>query len=329
MNPIFQARDLSVTFRVGTGSRRKLLSAVNRVTFDVERGECLAIVGESGCGKTTLGRTLIGLYEPGEGELLFDGRSTANLDAADRQMVRRRVQMVFQDPHASLNPRMKVGEIIAEPLRLHGIGTRDERQRRVADLLEHVGLPAEAAQRFPHAFSGGQRQRIGIARALALSPDVIVADEPVSALDVSVQAQVVNLLKELRARLGLTLIFIAHDLAVVRYVATRIAVMYLGRIVEIGRTEDVFGNPQHPYTQALLSAVPFPDPDAEEARQRIILKGDIPNPIDPPPGCRFASRCRYAFDECQRADPAMTRLPDHQQVACHLVAAPLAGQGVP
>ncbi len=320
MDPIFEVDDVSVEFNVGAGAfaggAQKLL-AVDRATLRIERGECLAVVGESGCGKTTLGRTLIGLYKPSRGRLEFDGKDVSALRGEELRSFRRRVQMVFQDPHASLNPRMKVGEIVAEPLRVHGVGTAKSRKAAVADLLGRVGLPADAANRFPHAFSGGQRQRIGIARALALQPDVIVADEPVSALDVSIQAQVVNLLKDLRAQLGLTLVFIAHDLAVVRYIATRIAVMYLGQIVEIGRTEDVFGAPKHPYTQALLSAVPIPDPDAERMRRRIILKGDLPSPINPPSGCRFHTRCEHCFAPCLTVEPRL--IPAGGQLAsCHL-----------
>jgi oligopeptide/dipeptide ABC transporter ATP-binding protein len=322
MSAVFEVTDASVSFAVsggsfGAASQRRLI-AVDRATFAVEPGECLAIVGESGCGKTTLGRTLLGLYQPSQGSIRFDGEDVTGFDREAMKRFRRRVQMVFQDPYASLNPRMKVGEIVAEPLRVHGIGSPAERRDRAAALLDRVGLPRDAANRFPNAFSGGQRQRIGIARALALEPDVVIADEPVSALDVSVQAQVINLFKELRAQLGLTLIFIAHDLAVVRYVATRIAVMYLGQIVEIGRTEDVFGAPQHPYTQALLSAVPFPDPEIEKTRARIILRSDLPSPIDRPPGCRFHTRCEYAFDACRTVEPVLQR-GGRQLAACHLL----------
>ncbi len=324
MTPLVVADGVTVEFRVSAGSfgsDASRLRAVDRATFTVERGETLAIVGESGCGKTTLGRTLVGLYTPASGRLEFDGENAATLRGAALKRFRRRVQMVFQDPYASLNPRMKVGEIVAEPFRIHRVGSRGERATWVRDLLERVGLAPGAADRFPHAFSGGQRQRIGIARALALEPELIVADEPVSALDVSIQAQVVNLLNELRADLGLTLVFIAHDLAVVRYIATRVAVMYLGQIVELGPNDAVFGKPLHPYTQALLSAVPVPDPVVERSRERIVLHGDLPSPIHPPSGCRFHTRCPFAMDVCRAVEP---RLQDagRQAVACHLIHPP-------
>jgi oligopeptide/dipeptide ABC transporter ATP-binding protein len=261
---------------------------------------------------------MTGLYEPSGGTVVFDGEDVATLRGAGLKRFRRRVQMVFQDPYASLNPRMKVAEVVAEPLRVHGIGDRRSRKASARELLERVGLPADAADRFPHAFSGGQRQRVGIARALALDPDLVIADEPVSALDVSVQAQVVNLLNQLRADLGLTIVLIAHDLAVVRRIATRIAVMHLGQIVELGTTADIFARPQHPYTRALLSAVPIPDPAVERRRRRIVLSGDLPSPIDPPSGCRFRTRCPEAMSVCAEHEPAL--LPTTAQaVACHLV----------
>ncbi len=322
MDSIFQIDNVSVEFNVGAGafsSSQRRLVAVDRASLNVERGECLAIVGESGCGKTTLGRALIGLYRPTQGRIIFNGKDIASFSRNDLLEFRRRVQMVFQDPYASLNPRMKVGEIVGEPLKIHNVGTPIERSQIVEKLLSRVGLPNEAAGRFPHAFSGGQRQRIGIARALALEPNVIVADEPVSALDVSIQAQVVNLLKELRTQLGLTLVFIAHDLAVVRYVATRIAVMYLGQVVEIGPSEKVFGSPKHPYTKALLSAVPLPDPEKERHRQRIVLRGDLPSPITPPSGCRFHTRCVSRIDRCMTVEPSLSQVGG-QWASCHLLS---------
>jgi oligopeptide/dipeptide ABC transporter ATP-binding protein len=321
VSTLVEARDLSVEFRVAArsfGRGRATLRAVDRVSLDVERGELLAIVGESGCGKTTVGRTLIGLQQPSEGTLRYDGGDVTGLTGPALRRFRRRVQMVFQDPYASLNPRMKVSDIVAEPLRIHRIGDRSSRREQARDLLERVGLPQDAGDRFPHAFSGGQRQRVGIARALALRPELIVADEPVSALDVSVQAQVINLLNQLREDLDLTIVMIAHDLAVVRRIATRIAVMHLGQIVELGTTRDIFERPLHPYTQALLSAVPVPDPVAERDRRRVVLRGDLPSPVSPPSGCRFRTRCREAMPVCAAIEPAL--LPtERQHVACHLV----------
>jgi oligopeptide transport system ATP-binding protein len=322
---LVEVDDLSVEFKVSARDWRattRRLRAVDGVTFAIERGETLALVGESGCGKTTLGRTLIRLYEPAGGRVLFDGVDVGSLSGATLREFRRRAQMIFQDPYASLDPRMKVEEIVGEPLRAHGVRSRTERRARVRELLELVGLPEVAAGRFPHAFSGGQRQRIGIARALVLRPELVIADEPVSALDVSVQAQVVNLLKDLQDELGLTMLFVAHDLAVVRHSAQRVAVMYLGKIVELGEASVVFASPRHPYTQSLLSAVPVPDPVAERERERIVLSGDVPSPIDPPSGCRFHTRCPYAMPECRTTEPVL--LPDAQgtSVACHLIHPP-------
>jgi oligopeptide transport system ATP-binding protein len=322
---LVEARELVVEFRVSARDWRaktQRLRAVDGASFDVWRGETLALVGESGCGKTTLGRTLLRLYEPAEGTVRFDGVDLASLSGEGLRAFRRRAQMIFQDPYASLNPRMKVEEVIAEPLRAHGAGSRAERAARVKELLELVGLPAVAARRFPHAFSGGQRQRIGIARALALRPELVVADEPVSALDVSIQAQIVNLLKDIQDELGLTLLFIAHDLAVVRQIASRVAVMYLGKIVELGPRDTIFDDPRHPYTQSLLSAVPVPDPALERARERIVLPGDVPSPITPPAGCRFHTRCPYAMPHCQTIEPELRQTPDGREVACHLVHPP-------
>jgi oligopeptide/dipeptide ABC transporter ATP-binding protein len=321
VGPLVEVDDLSVEFRVSGRDWRAStakLRAVDRVSFSVERGETLALVGESGCGKTTVGRTLVRLYEPLSGSIRFDGEDVANLSGSALQAFRRRAQLIFQDPYASLDPRMKVEDIVAEPLRAHSSGTRAERGARVRELLERVGLSAVAANRFPNAFSGGQRQRIGIARALALEPDFLVADEPVSALDVSVQAQIVNLLKELQRDLGLTLLFIAHDLAVVRQIATRVAVMYLGSVVELGARDAIFEQPAHPYTRALLSAVPVPDPARERARERIVLRGDVPSPVDPPPGCRFHTRCPFAQPErCADEAPVLRPVGGGRLAACH------------
>jgi oligopeptide transport system ATP-binding protein len=323
--PLVEVRDVTVEFQVSARDWRaktQRLRAVDRVSFDLQPGETLALVGESGCGKTTIGRTLLRLYEPVEGEIVFDGLNLASLRGDEVRRFRRRAQMIFQDPYASLNPRMKVEEVIAEPLRAHGVGTRAERRARVVELLELVGLPLAAAQRFPHAFSGGQRQRIGIARALALSPELVVADEPVSALDVSIQAQIINLLKDLQDELGLALLFIAHDLAVVRHLASRVAVMYLGKLVEVGPRDAIFEDPRHPYTQSLLSAVPVPDPTVERVRERIVLTGDVPSPINPPSGCRFHTRCPYAMDHCRTIEPELRSTGDGRIVACHLVHPP-------
>ena len=322
---LVEVRGLCVEFKVSArdwlASSQKL-RAVDRVSFDVARGETFALVGESGCGKTTLGRTMVCLYEPVEGQVIFDGVDLAGLHGAGLRRFRRRAQMIFQDPYASLNPRMKVEDVIAEPLRAHRVGSRSERRDRVNELLGLVGLPEQARSRFPHAFSGGQRQRIGIARALALRPELVIADEPVSALDVSIQAQIVNLLKDLQGELGLTLVFIAHDLAVVRQIATRVAVMYLGNIVEVGSRDAIFDNPHHPYTQSLLSAVPVPDPPVEHARERIVLVGDVPSPISPPSGCRFHTRCPLVHEPCRSVEPALRPTADGRLVACHLVHPP-------
>jgi oligopeptide transport system ATP-binding protein len=322
---LVEASRLSVDFRVPardlrTKSRR--LCAVERVSLQIGAGETLALVGESGCGKTTLGRTLLRLHAPTEGRVLFDGVDIATLSGSDEHRFRRRVQMIFQDPFASLNPRMKVEEVIAEPLRAHAIGSRAERAARVRELLTLVGLPEHAANRFPHTFSGGQAPRIGIARALAAEPKFVVADEPVAALDVSIQAQVTNLLKELRERLGLTLLFISHDLGVVRQIATRVAVMYLGKLVEVGPRDAIFGDPRHPYTRSLLSAVPIPDPAVERTRRRIVLSGDVPNPITPPRGCRFHTRCPQAMAHCRSIEPELRSTADGRTVACHAVHPP-------
>mgnify|MGYP001825704335 CR=1 FL=1 len=296
------------------------VQAVDGLTFNIYQGETLGLVGESGCGKSTTGRVVLQLLDPTEGSVKFKGRELTELSKSELRRERRHMQMIFQDPYASLNPRMTVGNIIGEPLKIQKLGNADERKNRVQELLQVVGLNPYFVNRYPHEFSGGQRQRIGVARALATNPEFIVADEPISALDVSVQAQVVNLLGDLRDELGLTYLFIAHDLSMVRHISDRVAVMYLGRIVELSTTAEVFDHPLHPYTQALLSAIPMPDPDAEADRQRIILEGDVPSPANPPTGCRFHPRCGYATDICKEEDPEYRNMGGEDTrhwVACH------------
>jgi peptide/nickel transport system ATP-binding protein len=294
------------------------IKAVDDVSFSIQRGETLGLVGESGCGKSTVGRTILRLYEPTGGTVVFDGQDITNLSQNDLRPLRRRMQMVFQDPYASLNPRHSVGRIVGEPLRVHRISGKKDTAKRVRELLEVVGLPADAASRYPHEFSGGQRQRIGLARSLALNPDFIVCDEPVSALDVSIQAQIINLLETLQADFELTYLFIAHDLAVVRHISDRIAVMYLGKIVEISAAESLYDEPFHPYTISLLSAVPIPDPVVERERDTILLAGDLPSPANPPRACRFHTRCPYVQPtRCKDDEPPLRRLASDHVVACH------------
>ena len=303
------------------------VKAVDGVSFEIKRGETLGLVGESGCGKTTVGRTILRLYEPTQGRIVFEGKDIASLSQSDMRKLRGRMQMIFQDPYSSLNPRQSVGNLIAEPLKIHGIAMGDNARARAEELLDIVGLPKSATARYPHEFSGGQRQRIGLARALALNPDLIVADEPVSALDVSIQAQMVNLLEELQEEFDLTYLFIAHDLAVVRHISDRIAVMYLGKIVEVAGADELYASPRHPYTMALLSAVPIPDPKVEASRERILLKGDLPSPANPPQGCRFHTRCPFRQpDRCDTEDPELRTLADGHVAACHYAEEIMAGR---
>ena len=317
--PLVEVRHLKKYFPIKKGVLQREVArvhAVDDVSFSVQKGETLGLVGESGCGKSTLGRTIVRLLEPTDGQIVFEGKDTTHMTARRLRPLRREMQMIFQDPYASLNPRKRVGSIIGDPMKIHRLGTKQERKRRVQELLETVGLSPEHYNRFPHEFSGGQRQRIGVARALALRPKLIIADEPVSALDVSIQSQILNLLEDLQEEFDLTYIFIAHDLGVVRHVSDRIAVMYLGKLVEVSPAEELYQRPIMPYTEALLSAVPVPDPDLAERRERIVLTGDVPSPINPPSGCRFHPRCRYMTDVCKEVEPPLTDFEGHLS-ACH------------
>jgi oligopeptide/dipeptide ABC transporter ATP-binding protein len=312
ISKIIDVRDLVKHFPL-EGSD-KVLRAVDGVSFDIKRGETLGLVGESGCGKSTVGRCILRLYEPTSGEITFEGKDITHASADEMRKLRRDMQIIFQDPYSSLNPRLNILSIVGEPLVIHGIGNKSDRRERVADLLSKVGLDPTYMNRYPHEFSGGQRQRIGIARALALNPKLIVCDEPVSALDVSVQAQVVNLLQDLQQEFGLTYLFISHGLAVVEHISNRVAVMYLGKIVEIADAADLYADPLHPYTRALMSAIPVPDP--KQKRDRIVLKGDVPTPIDPPSGCRFRTRCPWAIDECAKVVPELREIKPGHTAAC-------------
>jgi oligopeptide transport system ATP-binding protein len=312
---LLEIKDLKKHFRVGRGAT---LKAVDGISLEIEKGETVGLVGESGCGKTTAGRVLVRLYEPSDGDVIFEGKSVHEARGEEGKVLNRKMQMIFQDPQASLNPRMIVGDIIAEGLDIHNlVGSRKERLDRVHELLEVVGLNKEHTNRYPHEFSGGQRQRIGVARALAVDPAFIVADEPVSALDVSIQAQVINLMQQLQEERGLTYLFISHDLSVVKYIGDRVGVMYLGQLVELADSDELYENPLHPYTRALLSAVPVPDPDYEAERERTVLAGDLPNPVNPPSGCRFRTRCPQAVEAAAEVEPEWREIKSgHWVQAC-------------
>jgi len=311
-----QVNNLSKFFSVGNG---RVLKAVNDISFTIKKGETLGLVGESGCGKSTAGRTITRLYEPSTGSVMIDGVNITSLSRRRLKDYRRKMQMIFQDPYASLNPRLTVEDIVGEALDIHKlVSNKLERRRKVVELLELVGLNEEHLTRHPHEFSGGQRQRIGITRALAVQPEFIVCDEPISALDVSIQAQIVNILIDLQKKFGLTYLFVAHDLSIVKYMSDRVAVMYLGKIVEYAKSEDLYSNPQHPYTKALLSSIPIPDPELEENKNRIVLTGDLPSPINTPSGCAFRTRCPYAMEKCKLEVPVTKEVKQEHFVACHL-----------
>ena len=321
--PLVEVRNLTKHFvisRSWSGRPLKTVQAVDDVSFVIMPGETLGLVGETGCGKSTVGRTLVGLYEPTAGSALLEGRDIhATLRSKDHADFRRRLQIIFQDPYASLDPRMTVGDIVGEPLDIHQLAASSQRRERIQELLLQVGLDPEHAARYPHEFSGGQRQRVGIARALAAEPDFIVCDEPISALDVSIQAQIINLMQDLQQNIGLTYLFIAHDLSMVRHLSHRIAVMYLGSLVELADSASLFKQPQHPYSQALLSAIPLPDPKVEATRERIFMPGEVPSPINPPSGCRFRTRCRHAMTICTESTPQLLDDGTGHHTACHLV----------
>jgi len=324
-DPLIQVRELRTYFAAG---RRGLLGpqrqvrAVDGLTFDIYRGETLGLVGESGCGKSTTGRTILQLVRATSGEIIYDGRDLCRISPREMRGMRRRLQIIFQDPSASLSSRMRVSQIVGDALQIHHLGTRQTRRKRVGELLEIVGLHPSHARRFPHEFSGGQRQRIGIARALAVNPEFIVCDEPISALDVSIRAQIINLLEDLQREFGLTYLFIAHDLSVVRHICTRVAVMYLGKFMELAPRDALYADPLHPYTRALMSAVPIPDPDIEDRRRRIILSGDVPTPLDPPSGCVFNTRCPLATERCRQEVPQWREMGPGHWVACHYAGTP-------
>jgi oligopeptide/dipeptide ABC transporter ATP-binding protein len=310
---LVEIQNLSKEFKIG----KKSFNAVQGLNLQIFAGETLGLVGESGCGKSTVGRTLLRLYEPTDGKVFFDGIDLGQLKKEEMKRMRRRMQIIFQDPYASLNPRMTVKDIVGEPLDIHRLAKNEARKNRIGELLRLVGLNPNHMSRFPHEFSGGQRQRIGIARALAVEPEFIICDEPISALDVSIQAQVVNLLKRLQEQMGLTYLFIAHDLSMIKYISDRVAVMYLGQLMELASSDDLYQDPLHPYTQALLSSIPIPDPSIEKKRQRIILKGEVPHPLTPPPGCPFSSRCPLATEHCRKVAPAWREIRPGHFGACH------------
>ncbi len=297
----------------------EITKAVDDVSFYIRKGETLGLVGESGCGKSTTGRTILRLYEPTSGEIIYNGKDIAKLNRDQMMPYRKKMQMIFQDPYASLNARMTVSDIIGEPMDIHNLASGKERQERIYELLDTVGLNKDHAARYPHEFSGGQRQRIGIARSLAVDPEFIICDEPISALDVSIQAQVVNMLEDLQEQRDLTYLFIAHDLSMVKHISDRVGVMYLGSLVEVASSADLYKNPVHPYTQALLSSIPIPDPDIAEASNRIVLEGDVPSPVNPPSGCKFRTRCRYAMDVCKEVVPVLKEIEKEHYAACHLL----------
>ena len=313
---LVEVKDLKKYFKVG---RNAILKAVDGIDFKIYKGETLGLVGESGCGKTTCGKTVMGLYPATSGEIIFDGIKVNELKGKEKKAFTRKAQIIFQDPYSSLDPRMTVGDIIGEGIDIHGLYTGQQRTEKIYELLQTIGLTSEHANRFPHEFSGGQRQRIGIARALAIEPEFIVCDEPISALDVSIQAQIINLLIRLQKERGLTYLFIAHDLSMVKHISDRVGVMYLGKMVEMAPSYELHTNPKHPYTEALMSAIPIPDPEEERKKKRIEIEGEIPSPINPKPGCRFASRCRYATEKCTQETPQLKEVSPEHFVACHCV----------
>lgn len=314
--PLIQVQNLKQYFPVNSGLfNKKYIKAVDDVSFHIEKGETLGLVGESGCGKTTTGRSVLRLYEPTDGKIIYDG---VDITKADMKPYRQKMQIVFQDPYASLDPRMTVGDIVGEPIDINKLaGSKKERNEIIMEMLQRVGLNSEHANRYPHEFSGGQRQRIGIARALAVNPEFVVCDEPISALDVSIQAQIVNMFEELQEKMGLTYLFIAHDISVVKHISNRIGVMYLGKMVELADSREIVFHNMHPYTRSLISAVPIPDPETSRKKKRIVLEGDVPSPLNPPSGCRFRSRCPYATERCKVEEPKLTEISNGHYVACH------------